>query len=145
MRKTNYYNSIYIQRRQNRGNARLAIAALAVIFIICFFMVLPVNGKGTYGNGVSEETYQAWEKAYRSDVKEVLTKKGLDMSGVTMTKTYREDGAREYEVMIHHDRFAKMGTEEKQELVETLQAVPFPEKESDFTFILRCDLAGKSL
>ncbi|MCR5320289.1 MAG: hypothetical protein K6E48_03685 [Lachnospiraceae bacterium] len=145
MRKTNYYNSIYIERKQMSERTKIAWAIVIVAFIICFFMVLPVNGKGTYGNGVSEETYQAWEKEYRGEIKEVLEKKGLEMSGITMTKTFREDGARDYEVIIHHERIAKLGYTEKTELVEALQTVDFPENQSDFTFVLRCDLEGKSL
>ena len=145
MKKANYYNSIYVERKSTSEKAKLLLAGIIVALAICFFMVLPVKSQNAYGKGVSEETYLAWEKAYRSDVKEVLTHKGLDMGGVTMTKTYQEDGTRCYDVIIHHERIAKLSTKEKANLIEALQAVDFPENESDFTFILRCDSEGKSI
>lgn len=115
------------------------------IFPITFFVLMALLLFGTTQTvmsqsrerqqaAIEEKYYDAWEAEYLSQVREVLDENSLTHAGVTMTKTIQEDRGRSYEVRLHHKRFGRMSTEERQGVLNGLREVSFPVDTCTFDF-----------
>lgn len=111
-----------------------AMFILTIIFTFCTVQTVQSHGKG--GQQIEKQYYDAWESAYIKDIKLLLVQNGLAESGITMTKVMEADGSRSYEVLIHHRRTAFLTQKQYGELMEKLQALPFPAQDCDFAFCL---------
>lgn len=109
-----------------------AMLILTMIFTFCTVQTVQSHEKG--GQQIEQQYYDAWESAYIKEMKGLLQQHGLAESGITMTKVMEADGSRSYEVLIHHRRTALLTQAQYEELMEKLQALPFPAQDCDFAF-----------
>ncbi|MBQ8592477.1 MAG: hypothetical protein IJ485_07015 [Lachnospiraceae bacterium] len=79
-----------------------------------------------------EQYFNTLEEKYVSSMRKLLAESGYANSGITMTSIIEENGAREYRVLLHHDRFERMSELEKTELVSRLEEVSFAEEKCTF-------------
>ena len=75
---------------------------------------------------VDDASYHQMEKEYLGEVKQLLGEEGFENSGVTFTKEYKEDGTRDYELLIHHKGIRRLSEEDRAALQEKLEEIPFP-------------------
>lgn len=78
-------------------------------------------------NGCTQENerYALLEDAFTERVKGILEERGYQNSGVTVTWTRENGGARSYRVEIHHKRIGSLGDDERRRLTEELYCEEF--------------------
>lgn len=99
-------------------------------------MVISVKSQDDAHVKVDEASFHKLEQQYVQEVKDYLAKEGFTSSGVTLTKVYREDGGRDYEVRIHHKYIDKMNREERDKLTGDLEEISFPVPNCHFAYKL---------
>ncbi len=84
---------------------RIAYVSVTVVLsMIIFFCFSATAYSQSIENGMTadREGIELQEKEITATIREVLEDYGCKNSGITMTKVFREDGGRDYEVIIHH-------------------------------------------
>lgn len=71
------------------------------------------------------ERYALLEEIFRERTKEILEERGYRNSGVTVTWTRENGGARSYRVEIHHRGIGSLGEDERENLTEALYCEEF--------------------
>lgn len=104
------------------------IAAILIVFIFSM-MTMTVNATEDKRLQHDNEFYEEMEDDYVTILRRTLTDKGYRNAGITMTKVFYEDGAREYTVKIHHKRMESLSTEEQECLLEELTEIGFADAE----------------
>ena len=79
-----------------------------------------------------EEYFNVLEKEYVRSMRRLLAESGYANSGVTMTSIIEADGAREYTVLLHHDRFEQLDEAAKTELISKLDKASFSMEKCTF-------------
>lgn len=111
-------------KRMQKRLVKLILGA-AILFLVAGG-ALSVRSQSSQEVTVDRESYREMEKAYLGEVKALLGEEGFDNSGVTFTKEYKEDGTRDYELLIHHKGIGRLSEEERVALQEKLEEIPFP-------------------
>lgn len=116
------------EKRARRRRQKRLIVILTGMLAACVIAgtVLTVKSQSSEMIQISDEAYREFEKEYLSDIRNVLSEKGFENSGVTLTKEYCENGTRNYEILIHHKRIISLSYEEQSTLKEELLKIPFP-------------------
>lgn len=109
------------------------ITSIALIFVIAFCITGTVISQSSHGSRIDEKCYKEMEAAYEEDIRSLLTEKGYENSGITMTHVIDENGKRTYTVTIHHGRIDRLSEEEKQELLFECSEIDFPDKTCGFS------------
>lgn len=101
----------------NRGLGMItAFLVLAAAF--CVSGTVMSKGRGDYSQG--NERYALLEDAFAERTKGILEERGYRNSGVTITWTRENGGARSYRVEIHHRGIRSLRDDEKERLTEAL-------------------------
>lgn len=108
------------------------IISILLIFVIAFCISGTVICQSSHAGRIGEKYYREMEAAYVNDIRSLLTAKGYENSGITMTYVIDVDGMRTYTVTIHHGKIDRLSEEEKQELLAECREVAFPDKECGF-------------
>ena len=137
MRRNLYEGKPHLEKIQKRRQKRrrrnmIIILTVSAMAFVILGTVLTVKSQSSQQISISDQAYKELEKEYVDHVRQLLTEKGYDNSGVTLTKEYREDGTRNYDVLIHHKRITALPAEEQELLKEELSKVPFPVPGCDF-------------
>ncbi len=98
---------------------------VVLILVIVFCVKGTVFSKENNERAQANHYYAVLEDGYLEQTRELLKEEGYINCGVTMTRVTQEDGSREYTVLLHHRKLQKLGTEQKEELVEALSAMEF--------------------
>lgn len=101
------------------------VITVVLILVIVFCVKGTVFSKENNERAKANRYYAALEDEYLEQTKEFLKEQGYINCGVTMTRVTQEDGSREYTVLLHHRKFQKLGTDQKEELVEALSDMEF--------------------
>lgn len=101
----------------NRG---LSIITALLILTAAFCVSGTVFSRERHDYTQENEKYAQLEDSYRERAKEVLEERGYQNSGVTITWTRDQDGARSYRVEIHHRGIGSLDQDEKERLTEVL-------------------------
>lgn len=137
MKKTNIQNRPHLtkfERRNRRRKQKRFIIMLTCALVACVILgtVLTVKSQSVENVRISDEAYREFEKEYIKDVRMLLEEEGFANSGVTLTKEYRDDGTRNYEVLIHHKWINELSDKEQEELKAALLQIPFPMQGCNF-------------
>ena len=101
-----------------------------ILGITMLFLVaggaLSVRSQSSDEITVDDASYRRMEKEYLGEVKRLLGAEGFKNSGVTLTKEYKEDGTRDYQLLIHHKGIRRLSEPERQALQEKLSGISFP-------------------
>lgn len=108
------------------------IISLLLILATVFCISGTVVSQSRPGSRIEEKYYREMETAYVKEIRALLTEKGYENSGVTMTHIIDESGQRTYTVTIHHGSIDRLSEEEKQELLAECREVSFPDTECGF-------------
>lgn len=109
----------------------LLISVLAAISIFCTTQtVLSREADSAYVE--REEYFNTLEQEYVKNMRRLLSESGYANSGITMTSIIDADGAREYTVLLHHDRFEHLSDDDKAELISRLEEASFTEEKCTF-------------
>lgn len=81
------------------------------------------------------ERYALLEEAFAERTKEILEERGYRNSGVTITWTRENGGARSYRVEIHHRGIGGLGDDERERLTEALYCEEFCGEVEEFSII----------
>ena len=74
-----------------------------------------------------EAYYRTLEDDMVNRVRDILTKKGFENSGVMLTRVVEADESRSYTLSVHHGRILKLDEESEVELSEELEDLFFEE------------------
>lgn len=74
------------------------------------------------------------ERGLLQTIWQIMEEHGCTYSGVTMTKTYTEDGGRIYRVAVHHRNLAYLDEAELKALEEELQQITKGWEQTEFCY-----------
>jgi len=94
------------------------IATIGIIIAAATFGTMKVKANKIQAQ--TEASYRAFEKSYKTDVRNYLNEIGLDNAGLTLTSVTDEKGIRTYKVSIHHKRMAKFDNAKRAEINRAL-------------------------
>ncbi|MGN0412214.1 MAG: hypothetical protein ACI4FV_04190 [Lachnospiraceae bacterium] len=101
------------------------ILGITILFLVAGG-ALSVRSQSSDEITVDDASYHQMEKEYLEEVKQLLGEEGFENSGVTLTKEYKEDGTRDYQLLIHHKGIRRLSEPERQKLQEELSGISFP-------------------
>lgn len=104
---------------------RFGIITLFLVLVIAFSLKGVAMSKENNGRAEANRYYAALEKEFLKQAKQTLEEQGYSNCGVTMTRVTKEDGSREYTVLLHHRKFEWLRQTEKDSLVDVLAAKGF--------------------
>lgn len=117
---------------------------LPVTFIVSVFLILvtafcvsdTVFSQSSHERVLEEKYYREMESIYVREVRDLLTDKGYENSGIAMTYVLDEDGMRTYTVTIHHRRIDRLSDEEKSALLSQCGKIAFPDAACGLCFAI---------
>lgn len=101
------------------------ITAVLLILVTVFCVRGTVLCKESDERATANRYYAALEDEYREEVRRTLEEQGYDDCGITMTRVTAADGSREYKVLLHHRKFEKLTTQEKNAVTAALSEMEF--------------------
>lgn len=101
----------------NRGLGVIT-ALLVLAAALCVSGTVMSKERNDYSQ--ENERYALLEDAFTERAKGILEERGYQNSGVTITWTRENGGARSYQVEIHHRGIGCLGDDEKERLTEAL-------------------------
>lgn len=107
----------------------MIFTTVLLILIIAFCISGTVISQNKHGSREEAQYFNAIEQEYTEAVRKLLSEKGCENSGITMTRVTDTDGSREYTVTIHHRRLKSLSEEKKQELLSECNNLEFPDKD----------------
>lgn len=108
---------------------RFYIITIGLIILSFTMMTMTVNATTNRRLQRIDENYKQMEETYVRELREELTESGYRNAGITMTKVFYEDGAREYTVKLHHKRMERLDEQEREDLLEHLSQIEFTDSE----------------
>ena len=103
------------------------LSTILLILISAFCIVGTVYSQERDKQKVDPAFYSQMEQDYKANLKEVLEEAYCNNSGITITHVTDEEGNRSYQVVIHHKLIDGMEESSRQNLLDKLSAVPFPD------------------
>jgi hypothetical protein len=103
------------------------IISVILIFITAFCITGTVNSQSSCTGRIDEEYYREMESTYLKELRGMLTDRGYENCGITMTYVTDED-RRTYTVVIHHRKINKLSVKEKQELMADCAEIQFQDE-----------------
>lgn len=110
------------------------IVSVILVFVIAFCISGTVISQSGQASRIEEKYYREMEAAYVREVRSLLTDRGYENSGITMTHVTDEEGVRTYTVTIHHGKIDKLSEAEKQELLARCSEIAFPDGACGFCY-----------
>lgn len=108
---------------------RFYLITIGLIVLVFTMMTMSVNAMNDKRIQHRDEYYEEIEDCYVEALRDKLTDGGYRNAGITMTKVFYEDGAREYTVKLHHKRMERLTVQEQQELLAELSEIEFADSE----------------
>lgn len=108
---------------------RFYIITIGLVIMAFTMMTMSVNATESKRLQHKDEYYEKVEDDYVQELREELTDNGYRNAGITMTKVFYEDGAREYTVKLHHKRLDRLTKQEQQDLLTKLSEISFADNE----------------
>lgn len=108
---------------------RFYLITIGLIILVFTMMTMSVNAMEDKRLQHRDEYYEEMEDCYVKALREKLTGVGYRNAGITMTKVFYEDGAREYTVKLHHKRMERLTMQEQQDLLKELSQIEFADSE----------------
>ena len=108
---------------------RFYIMTIGLLIFVFMMMTMTVNAMEDKRLQHRDEYYEEMEDCYVKALREKLSTDGYRNAGITMTKVFFEDGAREYTVKLHHKRMERLTIQEQQELLAELSEIEFADNE----------------
>lgn len=106
----------------NRG---LGLTTALLVLAVSFCVSGTVMSKGRSDYAQENKRYELLEDAFAERTKGILEERGYRNSGVTITWTRENGGARSYRVEIHHRSIGSLGDDERAKLTEALYCEDF--------------------
>ena len=108
---------------------RFYLITIGLVIFIFATMTMTVNATESKRLQHRNEYFKEMEEEYVRELRKELADNGYRNAGITMTKVFYEDGAREYTVRLHHKRMENLTIEEKQDLLDRLAGTEFADGE----------------
>ncbi len=105
---------------------RIAYVSVTVVLsMIIFFCFSATAYSQSIENGMTadREGIELQEKEIMNTIREVMEEYGCKNSGITMTKVFREDGGREYEVLIYHRNISYINVSDMEAMEAQLASI----------------------
>lgn len=122
---------------KSKITGRFFVITVFLIIIIAFCISGTVKARGDGIDKEKQQSLQALEREYRTQLKEMLIKEGYINSGITLTKVedYRVSQeqsqlVRQYTVVIHHKRIRLLSNREQEQLRKRIEQISFDEQNS---------------
>ena len=112
---------------------RLVTVTVLLVLIAAFFFGGKALSRTAMDTKELEEYYRAKEQELSREIRELLSKEGLENSGIMLTRVVEENGSRLYTVTVHHGRIDDMDTVQQEELMGRLQELNFADDNCSFT------------
>ena len=112
---------------------RLVTVTVLLVLIAAFFFGGKALSRTAMDTKELEEYYRAKEQELFREIRELLSKEGLENSGIMLTRVVEENGSRLYTVTVHHGRIDDMDTVQQEELMGRLQELNFADDNCSFT------------
>lgn len=106
----------------NRG---LSMITAFLVLVSAFCVSGTVMSKERHDYTQDNERYALLEDAFLERTKGILEERGYRNSGVTITWTRDQGGARSYRVEIHHREIESLDDDEQERLTEALRCEEF--------------------
>lgn len=116
----------------NRG---LGMITALLVLAAAFCVSGTVMSKERDNYSQENERYALLEDAFAERTKEILEEWGYQNSGVTITWTRENGGARSYRVEIHHRGIERLGDGERERLTEALYCEEFCKEMEELSII----------
>ncbi len=108
---------------------RFYIITIGLLIFTFMTMTMSVNATEDKRLQHRDKYYEEMEDCYVKGLRDKLSDEGYRNAGITMTKVFLEDGAREYTVKLHHKRIERLTMQEQQDLLEELSQIEFADSE----------------
>jgi len=108
---------------------RFCLFTIGLIILAFTTMTMSVNAVNDKRIRHRDYYYEEMEDCYVKALRDKLSDGGYRNAGITMTKVFYEDGAREYTVKLHHKRMESLTMQEQQELLAELSEIDFADSE----------------
>lgn len=112
-------------------------ATILFVLTTAFCVVGTVQSQSNKKMQLAESYYQQMEDGYVDELRAYLTEEGYINCGIMLTRTVFEDGTREYQVVIHHNRFGKLDDTEVRALKEAVEEKAFEEEGCSFYCLIK--------
>lgn len=112
----------------------LIFMTVIFVFIISLCIGGTVQSQSKEKQRFDHEAYLDMEREYLENVRDVLEQHECRNSGITMTYILDQDGIRYYELLIHHKYIDRMANIQKEELLQELREITFPDNTCVFHF-----------
>lgn len=116
------------------GRAGFVAATILLVLIAAFFCVETVMSRTEINARELEEYYFAKEQELTREIRELLEQKGLENSGVMVTRVVETDCSRRYTVTVHHGRIDSMCDKEREKLLQELREINFADDRCSFVY-----------
>lgn len=102
---------------------------LTILLVItgCLCFVTTANSQEKEEQRFERAYYKEMEKEYKEKLQAVLEGELLYNSGIAITHMTEDGSRRSYRIVIHHKRIDAMESNGKEQLLNALNAVPFPD------------------
>ena len=110
------------------------IISIFLILIIAFCISGTVLSQSSHESKIEEKYYREMENLYVQEIRDLLTDRGYENSGITMTHVIDENGMRTYTVTIHHGRIDRLSETEREELLAQCSEITFPDDGCGFRY-----------
>lgn len=111
-----------------------SITTVLLLFVTVLSMAGTVNSRERDLYEINNPHIIEEEKSCMRQVKSILEEHKCKNSGITMTKTMDIQGSRQYEIVIHHDKIARMSRKEKGDLCRDLEQIKFSRNNFTITY-----------
>lgn len=112
-------------------------ATILLILTTAFCVAGTVQSQSNKEIQLCENFYRQLEDGYVDELRTYLTQEGYINCGIMLTRTVYEDGTREYQVLLHHNRFEKLNDTEVCALKEAVEEKAFAAEGCSFYCLIK--------
>ena len=114
------------------GIVSFMAGTVLLVLIAALFVGCTAMSTTDIGTRELEEYYLTKEQALAKDVRELLTMKGYENSGVMVTRVIEDDGSRLYTIAVHHKRIELLDDKERDMLLSQVENLVFDDEACSF-------------
>lgn len=112
-------------------------ATILLILTTAFCVAGTVQSQSNKKVQLAESFYQQMEEGYMDELRAYLTEEGYINCGIMLTRTVYEDGTREYQVVLHHNRFERLSDTQMCALKEAVEEKAFEAEGCSFFCLIK--------
>ncbi len=117
------------------GKGNVIYNFMVILFALLLFLGISNTVAGKEENEESQSAYyHELEERFQNVLQEELQRDGYRDCGITISSITVATGARSYQVLLHHHKFAEMTGEERAEVLAGISEITFPDQSCQVTY-----------